>query len=465
VKRIIFLVLFLLCGLCFLVVFSSYNPMPDPQDIMTQPDATEPPIPSANSSDLPFFWLDPDYIHDGSDIMIYEPGVYKAGIDIPAGVYMAVNDGSDISRVTIKDSPEPVTEKPNIIITARYVQGSARFADREIYADAVRSGGGTPVMPYDDEDLAKILSEGLVEYASILAERYDGLLLSGGGDVAAHFFNQEHHPASNTPDEILDVAEMALFHAFYRAGKPVLGVCRGMQEINIASGGGLIQDIPDLLGLESGIHMDYETRHPIKIRTGSWLYELVGSHADVTSTHHQCVDAVARGFTVVAQTGPVIEAMESGNILGVQFHPERMLDEGMLPLFKDFIERCSYNYFEVNIFSKHIIIQIEEDQYIDVSGASLVKIEDTVGMIEAMFETYGHYPEGMYLVGHHIPEGEYRLIVADDVDFSSYAIYTDITRRSCQHSGMISTRSGIITLKTGQLVSLIHATMTPVTLY
>jgi len=336
------------------------------------------------------------------EMITYESGLFKAGVDIPAGIYFAqaIDDGSTVSKVTIKDSPEPYTEAPRIILTARYLTARSSFADRDNYVEAISKGGGIPVMPQDDEDLTKILKDGLIEYADILAERYDGLVLTGGGDVASHFFNQEPHPASGRPDETLDAAELALARAFIKAHKPVLGICRGMQVINIAMGGELIQDIPDLLGVEPQVHQDDQTRHPISIRTGTWMYDLFGSQTYVNSTHHQCVDGVAQGFTVVAQTGPVIEAMESGNVLCVQFHPERMLDEGMLPLFEDFVRRCSYKYIDVVYFTGHIFLEIEEDQYIDISGAILMSIEHFFGIAETMYVRDGHFLEGMYQVGH-----------------------------------------------------------------
>jgi len=395
------------------------------------------------------------------DAAIYESGSYKVGTDIPAGIYMATNDGSSASRITVKDSPEPNPEKPNIIITARYLSDRRAFADRAAYVESVRRGGGVPVMPNDDAELSRLLREGYTEYADLLAGRYDGLVLTGGGDVAAHFFNQEHHPASNPPDEILDVAELALTRAFIQAGKPVLGICRGMQVLNIAMGGELIQDIPALLDINVRIHNDSRARHTLNVRAGTWLYDMFGSQIETNSTHHQCVDGVAAGFTVVARFGPVIEAMERGNTLGVQFHPERMLGEGMAALFEDFIERCSYEGFEVHIFSGHMIVEIEEGQYIDVEGARLQNIENTSGMFDAVFETQGHYPEGMYWVGRHLPEGDYRLAVTDNAGFSSYAVYEGAAQESLLYSSAIPGYGKEITLKNGQFIKLIYATMTP----
>jgi len=317
----------------------------------------------------------PENENGGTEVMIIKPGLYKIGDDIPAGTYSAINDGSSFSKITIKSSPEPEIEKPRIIVTARYQTNDRKFADRDNYVEAISRAGGIPIMPQDDEELAKLLRQGQTENAVQLAEKYDGLLLTGGGDVASHFFNQEHHPASGRPDETLDRAELALTLAFAEAKKPILGICRGMQIINIAMGGELIQDIPDLLGLDPKLHLDEETRHPVSIVPGSWLHGLFGTEAIVNSTHHQAVDGAAQGFTVAATHGPVIEAMEKGNILAVQFHPERLLGEGMLPLFEDFIKRCSYNSIEIIHFLNKIQINAEEDSYIDLKGATMQIID------------------------------------------------------------------------------------------
>jgi len=366
--------MFLLCSICLILV-SGCETSSNPPDGFTETDGSEQQTPVPQEQPLQAYTgLSADDKNDEREeagIMVYGDGVYKVGTDIPTGEYMATNDSSAISKVTIKSNPEPETEKPEIIITSRYLTARRRFTERNNYVEAISKGGGIPVMPNDDPELAALLREGSIEYAEALAERYDGLVLSGGGDVAAHFFNQEPHPASGTPDVTLDIAELALARAFIAAGKPILGICRGMQIINIAVGGELIQDIPDLLGLNRNVHQDNRTRHPIDIEPGTWLFDLFGSHFYVNSTHHQCVDGIPQGFTLAAQAGPVIEAMESGNILCVQFHPERMLDEGMLPLFEDFVKRCSYKYIKIHYITSQITLELKEGYYIHVTGASL----------------------------------------------------------------------------------------------
>ena len=197
------------------------------------------------------------------------------------------------------------------------------------------------MQPRDDDLLADAIRTGNSANADTIAARYDGLILTGGGDISARFFGQERHFASADPDENYDVAEIALCQAFIRAGKPVLGVNRGMQIINVAMGGDIIQDIPDLLGIASNVHSG-GSRHTIRIEPGTWLYDMFGSSLVTFSSHHQAVGRIADGFVIVARTGEVVEAIERGNVLGVQFHPERLADEARSAIYNDFIQRCSY---------------------------------------------------------------------------------------------------------------------------
>jgi len=390
------------------------------------------------------------------DIISYESGSYIVGTDIPEGFYVAVNENSDDSRVIVRENQTAHTDKPKVIVTARFANGT--FASRTTYVDAISRGGGEPIQPGDDAELYALLREGKIENAGTLAERYDGLMLTGGGDVAAHFFNQQQHPAANPPDETLDRAELALVRAFVRANKPILGICRGMQVVNIALGGELIQDIPDLLGIPFSTHNGDNVWHDIFVRRGTWLHTLTGGRVNVNSFHHQAVNPVAPGFSVVAYTGPVIEAIERGNILGVQFHPERMLDMGMLPFFEDFIYRCSHKNIAIEIFNTHTIIEIRDGQYMEVIGAKLYSLEDTAELFDEVFETNGFYPEGMYLTGIHIPAGDYILTAVDDTPFASYTVSEALAPDSILNYGEIANEA-TITLKAGEFITLVHGVM------
>jgi len=238
--------------------------------------------------------------------------------------------------------PTPVyIENPQIIITTRYNPSTGAFNAQDEHAASVRSAGGIPVLPGDDRMLAEILRTGDTTNADAIADLYDGLILTGGGDISARFFNQTPHPASGTPDEIRDTAEIALCRAFINAGKPILGINRGMQVLNVTMGGDLYQDIPDLLGLPDSTHLGNNT-HTISIERGTWLYDLFGSSLLTYSAHHQALNVIARGFTIAASAGVVVEAIENGNFLGIQFNPERLEGNGSSLIFTDFITRCSY---------------------------------------------------------------------------------------------------------------------------
>ena len=459
----------LLLVLCFILVLSTFK-SPVTYTDLQQPEQSQQPevimqatIPSNNTDSEQNNIYPPEQLPNEplTDGVSYKPGIYKAGTDIPAGLYMAINNGSAVSRVAVINNRENNTTTPKILVTSRYIEENGNFTERDNYTEAVRKGGGTPVLPDDDIEFTAMLRDGAVEYAAVLAHRYDGLLLSGGGDIAAHFFNQEHHPAANQPDETLDTAELALCRAFVKAGKPILGICRGMQIINVAMGGELIQDIPALLDIPMNIHYSQTARHDIIIRSGTWLYSLFGAGMETNSLHHQCIDGTAPGFTVVAYNGPVVEAMERGNLLGVQFHPERMLDEGMIRFFDEFIYRCSYEKISIDYFSSHVIIEIQESQYIEIDGAYLINIEQTVEIINEMFDTQGFYSDGMYLTDLHIPESRYKLKPGNDSSFSSFLVYDNITHDSLIYSGVISDTGEDIILKKGQFIKLIYASMSP----
>ena len=188
------------------------------------------------------------------------------------------------------------------------IQLSCEAGHFDNYCAAVRGAGGQPLAGYcPAPDLSCA-----------------GLVLCGGGDIESLRYGQSDQ-GSQPPDRDRDQAELALFRAFYEAGRPILGICRGMQLINVALGGTLTQDLPrSLRPFHTGVG---DLVHLVRAEEGSVLHSLYGSVFPVNSAHHQAVDVLGRGLRPAAWAeGGFAEAVELPGrpVLGVQFHPERM---------------------------------------------------------------------------------------------------------------------------------------------
>ena len=156
--------------------------------------------------------------------------------------------------------------------------------------------------------------------------RFDGLLLTGGGDIEPALFGQPPK-GSNPPDRERDKAELSLCADFLAAGKPILGICRGCQILNVALGGSLVQDLGPLNQRHITRADGRDNSHPVCALPGSLLFGLFGATFWVNSAHHQAVDAPGDGLIVTARSQcGVAECVELPHrpVLGVQFHPERM---------------------------------------------------------------------------------------------------------------------------------------------
>lgn len=168
------------------------------------------------------------------------------------------------------------------------------------------------------------------------AEHCTGLLLPGGGDLEPWRYGQPNIASRGLEPE-RDEMELRLLECFSAAGKPVLGICRGLQAINVFFGGTLVQDLPGHSAVEGADRL-----HGVRT-AASFLSRICGEEAMVNSAHHQAADRLGSGLEAVqwAMDG-VVEALEHRTmpVWGVQWHPERLPGGMGQRLFAAFLERC-----------------------------------------------------------------------------------------------------------------------------
>lgn len=208
------------------------------------------------------------------------------------------------------------------------------FADVEVdvyvraYARAVSEAGGLPVhLP------------GHVNPRE-LAGRLDGIVLTGGTDLEPARYGAAPATALYPPEPERDAFEVGLAELAAAGDVPLLGICRGLQLLNVWGGGTLHQHVPG----HARDDVTFETPvDEINIEPGSRLYELYGSRHTVNSLHHQTVDRVAAGWRVTARTADgSVEAIEwpGHDVLAVQWHPELMTTRAVDPLFRWIVEQA-----------------------------------------------------------------------------------------------------------------------------
>ncbi|HHV79376.1 MAG TPA: gamma-glutamyl-gamma-aminobutyrate hydrolase family protein [Firmicutes bacterium] len=209
------------------------------------------------------------------------------------------------------------------------------------YVTSVMEAGIVPVLiPPLSAGTVKNNEEGGAEVAACI----HGLVLTGGGDIDPALFNRPGAASVQNVQRDRDETEMALLRSALKLGMPVLGICRGMQLINVALGGDLIVDIKTEY-LTSVAHDvdDDSVRHPVRIASDSKISRILDTcELNTNSHHHQAVRRVAAGLVAVgwAEDG-IIEALEGKGenyLVGVQWHPERLREESSARLFASFLE-------------------------------------------------------------------------------------------------------------------------------
>lgn len=215
--------------------------------------------------------------------------------------------------------------KPVIGIFPSLDEEEKRIYTNNLYFDEVMNSGGIPVIiPVTDD----------IEVVSETIKHIDGLILSGGWDIDPEYYTEKNEGKSKNISVVLDKAEALLIKLAIEADIPILGICRGMQALNVFCGGSLYQDIPS----------EYETQtihnkakpdvafHNITVLPDTLLSEIIGTgEVKINSYHHQAVKKIAPGFEAAAYSEDgLIEAIyrkDKKFVLGVQWHPERSHNE------------------------------------------------------------------------------------------------------------------------------------------
>lgn len=228
---------------------------------------------------------------------------------------------------------------------ADYADGTKRpiYSNNRAYVHAIEHAGGVPVLIPFLHDFHMF---------DTLLPRLDGLLLSGGIDMDPALYGEAPHPLCDQPDKELDDIELKLAAWALQEDIPTLGVCRGMQVLNVALGGTLYQDVHDLCPgtlHHSHRHMsrDY-LAHRVNVLSGSRVEQLLGTSSFmVNSLHHQAVHEPGRGVVISGKAddgiAEMLEVPDHRFIIAAQFHPEEIYtrESASARLFAGFVQACS----------------------------------------------------------------------------------------------------------------------------
>lgn len=225
--------------------------------------------------------------------------------------------------------------KPKIALLMRI--NNQRYTVNQEYVDALIQANAEILLllPQTKELLEKELS------------RCDGLVIPGGEDVNPKLYNQENRN-SVVIDASIEQLDLDSIEIMSRFNKPILGICRGLQILNVAFGGTLIQDINQELSEKFDHSFSYKNQlplegHMIYINEKTRLSRIFKTNIEVNTYHHQCIDTLAPNFKISAYSEDgLIEGIETENILAVQWHPERMCSiNEFQALFNGFVLMCN----------------------------------------------------------------------------------------------------------------------------
>ncbi len=235
-------------------------------------------------------------------------------------------------RPRIAIPADTLTEATNIIN-----ERNAAFAPRPLIEAVIKSGGLPVIFPSVAPELA-----------SNYLDLFDGIIFAGGSDIDPTFYDQEPHQNLGPTYLRRDQFEIQLVKETFKAGKAMMGICRGMQVINVALGGSLYQDLSEdprkTLKHSQDAPGNFPSHH-VNVEEDSRLFQLVGKRPYVNSRHHQAVHEVAQPLRVTAKADDgvteAVETIDSDQILAVQWHPENMFKhyDYSQHIFQDLIKR------------------------------------------------------------------------------------------------------------------------------
>lgn len=238
-------------------------------------------------------------------------------------------------------------KKPIIGITSAYeIEDGLRNYHRTTvsidYSKSIIAGGGIPIILPVTSNLEVIKKQ---------LELLDGLLLTGGADINPSYYGQDFKENMGVISPERDEGELLLLKEFYKTNKPILGICRGHQLINVFLGGTLFQDLKysgaEVLKHRQDFYPELAVHKVNILDKDNMLAKLYGKEVMTNSFHHQAVDKLGKGLTTIATTADgIIEAfqMKSRDFLyGIQWHPEMMTARGndeMKKIFVEFVNSC-----------------------------------------------------------------------------------------------------------------------------